>query len=136
MRDRRSSLGARRGAHHPRTSHKLIHPRPHPDDPPVTPAHPEASRSGDADRTGTGGGKALAVVHDNSRIPALRRLYMTATPRLWQLDDGQEPGGAGELVASMEDDTDGPFGALLHAHAVMTGRISSHASSGRSLRYG
>ncbi|MGV9252088.1 Helicase associated domain protein [Streptomyces sp. NPDC003697] len=58
-------------------------------------------------------GKPWAVVHDNTRIPALRRLYMTATPRLWQLDDdsGAVPGSPGELVASMEDDPCGPFGA-------------------------
>ncbi|MEU1466383.1 Helicase associated domain protein [Streptomyces sp. NPDC005727] len=58
-------------------------------------------------------GKPWAVVHDNTRIPALRRLYMTATPRLWQLDDDSEAaqGAPGELVASMEDDPDGPFGA-------------------------
>ncbi|MFF9410782.1 Helicase associated domain protein [Streptomyces anandii] len=58
-------------------------------------------------------GKPWAVVHDNTRIPALRRLYMTATPRLWQLDDdtAAAPGVPGELVASMEDDPEGPFGA-------------------------
>lgn len=57
-------------------------------------------------------GKPWAVVHDNTRIPALRRLYMTATPRLWQLDEDQEqPGAPGELVASMEDDPDSPFGS-------------------------
>ncbi|GAA3484771.1 helicase associated domain-containing protein [Streptomyces yanii] len=36
---------------------------------------------------------------------------MTATPRLWQLDEDSEQGAPGELVASMEDDPDGPFGA-------------------------
>ncbi|WP_406359404.1 Helicase associated domain protein [Streptomyces sp. NBC_01544] len=64
-------------------------------------------------------GKPWAVVHDNQRIPSLRRLYMTATPRLWQLGDesgGQEQdqeqqGAPGELVASMDDDPDGPFGS-------------------------
>ncbi|MFE8950413.1 Helicase associated domain protein [Streptomyces sp. NPDC007856] len=58
-------------------------------------------------------GRPWAVVHDNTRIPSLRRLYMTATPRLWQLDDDSEgaPGIPGELVASMEDDPEGPFGA-------------------------
>lgn len=59
-------------------------------------------------------GKPWAVVHDNTRIPALRRLYMTATPRLWQLgdDDQEQQGGApGELVASMDDDPEGPFGS-------------------------
>ncbi|GAA2616772.1 DEAD/DEAH box helicase [Streptomyces roseoviolaceus] len=60
-------------------------------------------------------GKPWAVVHDNTRIPALRRLYMTATPRLWQLDEDQEQQGApGELVASMEDDPDSPFGSRCH----------------------
>ncbi|MEU7583569.1 Helicase associated domain protein [Streptomyces sp. NPDC041068] len=67
----------------------------------------------EAHRTSGRLGKPWAVVHDNTRIPALRRLYMTATPRLWQLDEDQpqEQGVPGELVASMEDDPDGPFGA-------------------------
>ncbi|MGW1594926.1 Helicase associated domain protein [Streptomyces sp. NPDC002343] len=56
-------------------------------------------------------GKPWAVVHDNTRIPALRRLYMTATPRLWQLDEDSDQGAPGELVASMEDDPGGPFGS-------------------------
>ncbi|MFD8376806.1 Helicase associated domain protein [Streptomyces sp. NPDC059688] len=67
----------------------------------------------EAHRTSGRIGKPWAVVHDNTRIPALRRLYMTATPRLWQLDDDGEaaPGVPGELVASMEDDPAGPFGS-------------------------
>ncbi|WP_310729547.1 Helicase associated domain protein, partial [Streptomyces sp. N2A] len=66
----------------------------------------------EAHRTSGRIGKPWAVVHDNTRIPSLRRLYMTATPRLWQLDEDAEQGGApGELVASMEDAPDGPFGA-------------------------
>lgn len=57
-------------------------------------------------------GKPWAVVHNNQKIPSLRRLYMTATPRLWQLDEDSEQGGApGELVASMEDDPNSPFGS-------------------------
>lgn len=56
-------------------------------------------------------GKPWAVVHDNTRIPSLRRLYMTATPRMWQLGDEDEAGSPGELVASMDDDPDGPFGS-------------------------
>ncbi|MFJ7497739.1 Helicase associated domain protein [Streptomyces sp. NPDC097727] len=56
-------------------------------------------------------GKPWAVVHDNQKIPSLRRLYMTATPRLWQLGDDDEAGAPGELVASMDDDPDGPFGS-------------------------
>lgn len=65
----------------------------------------------EAHRTSGRIGKPWAVVHDNLRIPALRRLYMTATPRLWQLDEDQEQGAPGELVASMSDDPDGPFGS-------------------------
>ncbi|MFJ4981996.1 Helicase associated domain protein [Streptomyces coeruleorubidus] len=66
----------------------------------------------EAHRTSGRIGKPWAVVHDNTRIPSLRRLYMTATPRLWQLDDDQEQQGApGELVASMEDAPDSPFGS-------------------------
>ncbi|MFI1510847.1 Helicase associated domain protein [Streptomyces sp. NPDC020597] len=65
----------------------------------------------EAHRTSGRIGKPWAVVHDNTRIPSLRRLYMTATPRLWQLDEDQEQGAPGELVASMEDDPDGPFGS-------------------------
>ncbi|MGA5292273.1 Helicase associated domain protein [Streptomyces pseudogriseolus] len=65
----------------------------------------------EAHRTSGRIGKPWAVVHDNTRIPALRRLYMTATPRLWQLDEEAGQGVPGELVASMEDDPDGPFGA-------------------------
>ncbi|MFD5952050.1 Helicase associated domain protein [Streptomyces collinus] len=65
----------------------------------------------EAHRTSGRLGKPWAVVHDNTRIPSLRRLYMSATPRLWQLDEDQEPQGApGELVASMEDAPEGPFG--------------------------
>ncbi|MFJ1601577.1 Helicase associated domain protein [Streptomyces sp. NPDC088261] len=56
-------------------------------------------------------GKPWAVVHDNQKIPSLRRLYMTATPRLWQLGDEDETGAPGELVASMDDDPEGPFGS-------------------------
>ncbi|MFI1069503.1 Helicase associated domain protein [Streptomyces puniciscabiei] len=68
----------------------------------------------EAHRTSGRIGKPWAAVHDNTRIPGLRRLYMTATPRLWQPDDDSEPGAPGELVASMEDDPDGPFGARCH----------------------
>lgn len=67
----------------------------------------------EAHRTSGHAGKAWAAVHDNARIPAARRLYMTATPRVWAPPDaeaGQE--SAGFLVASMEDDAEGPFGAV------------------------
>ncbi|MEU8746517.1 Helicase associated domain protein [Streptomyces parvulus] len=65
----------------------------------------------EAHRTSGRIGKPWAVVHDNTRIPARRRLYMTATPRLWQLGDEEAAAAPGELVASMDDDPAGPFGA-------------------------
>ncbi|MEV6133153.1 Helicase associated domain protein [Streptomyces violaceusniger] len=72
----------------------------------------------EAHRTGGRAGKPWAVVHDNTRIPALRRLYMTATPRMWQAGetDDDEPGrrSPGELVASMTDDPDGLFGRVAY----------------------
>ncbi|MFI1161705.1 hypothetical protein [Streptomyces sioyaensis] len=36
---------------------------------------------------------------------------MTATPRLWQVGEDFEQGAPCELVASMEDDSNEPFGA-------------------------
>ncbi|WP_331730502.1 Helicase associated domain protein [Streptomyces sp. NBC_01174] len=74
-------------------------------------------------------GKPWAVVHDNQRIPAARRLYMTATPRVWQLDE-DNPGQPGELVASMEDDPDGPFGSRAY-----TLTLSDAVSWGICARY-
>ncbi|GAA1545717.1 hypothetical protein GCM10009730_63470 [Streptomyces albidochromogenes] len=66
----------------------------------------------EAHRTSGRIGKPWAVVHDNTRIPSLRRLYMTATPRLWQLGNDEGQGDVpGELVASMDDDPEGPFGS-------------------------
>ncbi|MFE3591396.1 Helicase associated domain protein [Streptomyces niveus] len=65
----------------------------------------------EAHRTSGRIGKPWAVVHDNQKIPSLRRLYMTATTRLWQVDEDQEQGAPGELVASMEHDPDSPFGS-------------------------
>ncbi|MEU2629260.1 Helicase associated domain protein [Kitasatospora sp. NPDC007106] len=66
----------------------------------------------EAHRTSGSLGKAWAAVHDQTRIPAQRRLYMTATPRIWQ----ERPVGWGpregavdrlpvELAASMDDET-------------------------------
>lgn len=72
----------------------------------------------EAHRTSGRMGKPWALVHDNSRIPATARLYMTATPRLWASgeDNGEtdtgENSAAGELVASMDDDPNGTFGAV------------------------
>ncbi|MFJ8746163.1 Helicase associated domain protein [Embleya sp. NPDC127516] len=38
----------------------------------------------EAHRTSGSVGKEWAAVHDNTRLPATRRLYLTATPRVWE----------------------------------------------------
>ncbi|RSO20590.1 helicase [Streptomyces sp. WAC 06725] len=78
----------------------------------------------EAHRTSGDLGKKWASVLDNERIPATRRLFMTATPRLWEVQPGPggtrrrkgekgaeerseaaegDAGGVGRLVASMDD---------------------------------
>ncbi|MFD1831665.1 Helicase associated domain protein [Streptomyces desertarenae] len=79
----------------------------------------------EAHRTSGDLAKPWAAIHDNRRIPAARRLYLTATPRIWQptgrpgeevvgggggtleaAEGVSEPtaAGAGQLVASMDDE--------------------------------
>ncbi|MGX1541104.1 Helicase associated domain protein [Streptomyces adustus] len=56
----------------------------------------------EAHRVSGDGLKPWAAVHDQTQIPAVRRLYMTATARVWEADgDGQRP----RLVASMDEDS-------------------------------
>ncbi|MGW7340013.1 Helicase associated domain protein [Streptomyces sp. NPDC054808] len=59
-------------------------------------------------------GRPWAAIHDNARIPANYRLYLTATPRILASPRPQK-GAAGQEVelASMADDPDGTFGAWL-----------------------
>ncbi|WP_097974115.1 DEAD/DEAH box helicase [Streptomyces sp. gb14] len=90
----------------------------------------------EAHRTSGDGSKAWASVHHQDRIPAARRLYMTATPRLWEAaprtTDGEEADGdqlgaadapdggevlGGRLVASMDDHT--LYGPVLHETGLM-----------------
>ncbi|MGW2715631.1 DEAD/DEAH box helicase family protein, partial [Streptomyces sp. NPDC001356] len=54
----------------------------------------------EAHRTSGDGMKPWAAVHHQARIPAVRRLYLTATPRVWEAD-GEQP----RLVASMDRDS-------------------------------
>ncbi|MFF5900208.1 Helicase associated domain protein [Streptomyces argenteolus] len=73
----------------------------------------------EAHRTSGDLGKAWAAVHDQARIPAERRLYMTATPRLWEAAPGSagsdETGG--RLVASMDDEQ--LYGPVLFEFGLM-----------------
>ncbi|WP_376556763.1 hypothetical protein [Streptomyces sp. NPDC055992] len=72
----------------------------------------------EAHRTSGRIGKPWAVVHDNTRIPAPRRLYMTATPRLWQLNEDAGREAPPARVASMDDDPEGPFDSRAYTLAL------------------
>ncbi|MGV9625465.1 Helicase associated domain protein [Streptomyces sp. NPDC003487] len=56
----------------------------------------------EAHRTAGRLGKAWAAVHHNDQLPAARRLYLTATPRIWDPDEDRDTGT--ETVASMDDE--------------------------------
>ncbi|MEU9339514.1 Helicase associated domain protein [Streptomyces sp. NPDC048290] len=58
----------------------------------------------EAHRTAGRLGKAWAAVHHDDQVPAARRLYLTATPRIWDADDAPDGDGA-ETAASMDDET-------------------------------
>ncbi|MER5728869.1 Helicase associated domain protein [Streptomyces sp. NPDC002138] len=65
---------------------------------------------------GTAGdlGRPWAAIHDNTRIPADFRLYLTATPRILAAARPQKGAGGQEPeIASMADDRDGTYGAWL-----------------------
>ncbi|MFF9594221.1 Helicase associated domain protein [Streptomyces sp. NPDC014646] len=79
----------------------------------------------EAHRTSGDAAKPWAAVHDQARIPAVRRLYMTATPRVWEARDG----GAPRLVASMDPDSPvyGPVAyALTLSEAVRRGIVAPY----------
>ncbi|MFE7497577.1 Helicase associated domain protein [Streptomyces albidoflavus] len=60
----------------------------------------------EAHRTAGRLGKAWAAVHHDNQLPAARRLYLTATPRIWDdTTDTQSDGDSGgEAAASMDDE--------------------------------
>ncbi|MER5312447.1 Helicase associated domain protein [Streptomyces sp. NPDC002773] len=65
---------------------------------------------------GTAGdlGRPWAAIHDNQRIPADFRLYLTATPRILAAAQPQRGAGGQEAeIASMADDPDGTYGAWI-----------------------
>ncbi|MDQ0808738.1 putative helicase [Streptomyces sp. B3I7] len=68
----------------------------------------------EAHSTAGGLGRPWAAIHDNARIPADFRLYLTATPRILAPPRPQNGAGGMEAeLASMADDPDGTFGAWL-----------------------
>ncbi|WP_089107079.1 DEAD/DEAH box helicase [Streptomyces hyaluromycini] len=89
----------------------------------------------EAHRTSGSLGKAWAAVHDQGVIPAARRLYMTATPRIWQerpptweVAEGVRDALPAELAASMDDAE--IFGPVLYkltlASAVARGLLARY----------
>ncbi|WP_327411372.1 Helicase associated domain protein (plasmid) [Streptomyces sp. NBC_01281] len=88
----------------------------------------------EAHRTSGSMGKAWAGVHDQRVIPAYRRLYLTATPRIWQERPGREVAEGvrealpEEMAASMDDEA--VFGPVLYklslASAVSRGLLARY----------
>ncbi|MFD7283804.1 Helicase associated domain protein [Streptomyces sp. NPDC059862] len=89
----------------------------------------------EAHRTSGSLGKAWADVHDQAVIPAARRLYLTATPRIWQerpphWEVAEEVREAlpEEMAASMDDES--IFGPVLYklslASAVSRGLLARY----------
>ncbi|MEU7134838.1 Helicase associated domain protein [Streptomyces sp. NPDC046261] len=58
----------------------------------------------EAHRTSGDAGKPWAAVHDQAKVPAARRLYMTATARIWEAAEGSRD-EAPRLIASMDPDS-------------------------------
>ncbi|MFJ6850341.1 Helicase associated domain protein [Streptomyces sp. NPDC091271] len=88
----------------------------------------------EAHRTSGSMGKAWADIHDQSVIPAQRRLYLTATPRIWQerlnreVAEGVRDPLPQEMAASMDDEA--VFGPVLYklslASAVSRGLLARY----------
>ncbi|MER6610554.1 Helicase associated domain protein [Streptomyces sp. NPDC000927] len=78
----------------------------------------------EAHRTAGARAKPWAVIHDNDAIPARHRLYLTATPRIWDVNRGITT----EPIASM-DDTD-LYGRIAYryslAEAIHEGRLADY----------
>ncbi|MFJ4568961.1 Helicase associated domain protein [Streptomyces caelestis] len=88
----------------------------------------------EAHRTSGSMGKAWADIHDQSVIPAYRRLYLTATPRIWEerlnreIAEGVRDPLPREMAASMDDEK--VFGPVLYklslASAVSRGLLARY----------
>ncbi|PBC69710.1 hypothetical protein BX265_7056 [Streptomyces sp. TLI_235] len=81
-------------------------------------------KTDEAHRVSGQAGKPWAAILDNTRIPCDRRLFMTATPRLWAVreSDRGRVAAAGiesaELIASMDDEA--LFGPVAHDYPLGT----------------
>ncbi|WP_217561791.1 DEAD/DEAH box helicase [Streptomyces sp. GbtcB6] len=78
----------------------------------------------EAHRTSGDAGKPWAAVHDQAQVPAVRRLYMTATARVWEAE-GERP----RMVASMDEDSEvfGPVAYKLKlSEAIRLGLVAPY----------
>ncbi|MGW2286955.1 Helicase associated domain protein [Streptomyces phaeochromogenes] len=78
----------------------------------------------EAHRTSGDGAKPWAAVHDQQQIPAVRRLYMTATARIWEAGTDRP-----RLVASMDEDSPvfGPVAYKLRlSEAIRLGLVAPY----------
>lgn len=89
----------------------------------------------EAHRTSGSAGKAWAAIHSNEVVPAARRLYMTATPRVWrerppswEVREGVRDPLPEELACSMDDEA--VFGPVVYrlslASAVSMGLLARY----------
>ncbi|MFI1338113.1 hypothetical protein ACH4U7_50235 [Streptomyces sp. NPDC020845] len=81
-------------------------------------------------------GRPWAAIHDNARIPAHLRLYLTATPRTLASPRPQKVADGQELeIAANADDPDGTYGAWLAelglSEAILTSARHGDAGSSR-----
>ncbi|MEV7111300.1 helicase associated domain-containing protein [Streptomyces anulatus] len=82
------------------------------------PITPRLGKTDEAHRTSGSMGKAWADVHDQGIIPSHRRLYLTATPRIWEerpnreVAEGVRDPLPREMAASMDDEK--VFGPVLY----------------------
>ncbi|MFJ3421936.1 Helicase associated domain protein [Streptomyces sp. NPDC086082] len=78
----------------------------------------------EAHRVSGDGLKPWAAVHDQAQVPAVRRLYMTATARVWEAE-GDQP----RMVASMDEDC-GVFGPVAYklklSEAIRMGLVAPY----------
>ena len=72
----------------------------------------EAHRTTGVTLPGAGDESAFVKVHDDSYLPADKRLYMTATPRIYGEEAKRKAEDRSALIASMDDET--IFGPELH----------------------
>jgi len=90
----------------------------------------------EAHRVSGQAGRPWAAILDNSKVPCDRRLFMTATPRLWAVKDSDRERAAAagieaaELIASMDDErlfgtvaSDYPLGKSISDGVVAPYRI-------------